>query len=69
MTEYILIYDIPREKKVLQVTINRALKKMKAEKFQHSIWASENLTELKKIATVIKQNGGIANILEKKIVF
>jgi CRISPR/Cas system-associated endoribonuclease Cas2 len=69
MTEYILIYDIPRDKKVLQVTINRALKKMKAEKFQHSIWASENLVELKKIATVIKQNGGIANILEKKIVF
>lgn len=69
MTKYLIIYDIPREYKVLQVTINRALKKIKAEKFQHSVWESESLSELKTIANTIRANKGRASILEKRIVF
>ena len=69
MVKYLIIYDIPRELKVLQVTVNRALKRVKAEKFQHSIWESESLSDLKSIANTIRANKGRVNILEKKVVF
>ncbi|MFH7882499.1 MAG: hypothetical protein QW140_02150 [Candidatus Aenigmatarchaeota archaeon] len=66
--KYILIYDIPREKKVLQVQINRALKATKAEKIQHSVWESDDIRNLRAIATKIRNEGGEAILLEKKIV-
>jgi len=69
MVKYILIYDIPREEKVLQVKVNRMLHSIDAEKVQHSIWRSERLNDLKEIAKVIKQKGGKVNIIEEKIIY
>ena len=66
--KYIIIYDMPREKKSLLVKINRALKSIKAEKIQHSVWESENLSKLKDIANIIKEEGGKALILQKKLI-
>ena len=66
--EYIIIYDLSREKKSILVKVNRALHKIGAKKFQHSIWQSDDLEGLKEIVTLIKRAGGQANILEKKIV-
>ena len=67
--KYLIIYDIPKEKKVLQVQVNRALKSIKAEKIQHSVWESDDLESLKILAKKIKSEGGKAIILEKKALF
>jgi len=69
MKKYVIIYDMPREKKSLQVKINRALKAIKAEKLQHSVWESSDLHSLKEIVKEIRSEGGRANILEKRIIF
>lgn len=66
--KYIIIYDIPREKKVLQVQVNRALKMIRAEKIQHSVWESDDIKSLRAIATIIKNEGGEVVLLEKKLV-
>ena len=68
MEKYILIYDIPREKKVLQVQVNRLLHKIGAEKIQHSVWESKDLDALKLIKRRIEDAGGKVLIIEKKIV-
>ena len=67
--KYLIIYDIPKEKKVLQVQVNRALKSIKAGKIQHSVWGSDDLESLKILAKKIKSEGGKAIILEKKVLF
>ena len=66
--QYILIYDIPRELKSFQVWVNRALKKAGAEKFQHSVWECPDVSNLREIAKRIRKEGGVAVILEKKVV-
>lgn len=66
--KYIIIYDIPRDKKVLQVQVNRALKAIRAEKIQHSVWESDDIKTLRLIATRIKNEGGKAILLEKKVI-
>ncbi|MEM5793907.1 MAG: hypothetical protein QXS48_03410 [Candidatus Aenigmatarchaeota archaeon] len=66
--KYIIIYDIPRDKKVLQVQVNRALKAIRAEKIQHSVWESDDIKTLRLIATRIKNQGGEAILLEKKVI-
>jgi CRISPR/Cas system-associated endoribonuclease Cas2 len=68
MAKYIIIYDIPRERKVLQVQVNRLLKKMRSDKIQHSTWESEDLEGLRQISKKIRDQGGQALILEKKVV-
>ena len=68
MIKYIIVFDIPRDKKVLYVQVNRALKKINAEKIQHSVWESEDLSGLKHVLFMIKEKGGVAKILEKKII-
>ncbi|MCS7106080.1 MAG: hypothetical protein NZ942_02075 [Candidatus Aenigmarchaeota archaeon] len=68
LMKYIIIYDIPRDKKVLQVQVNRALKTIKAEKIQHSVWRSDDLKTLRMIATRIKNEGGKAILLEEKMI-
>lgn len=67
-TKYIIIYDIPRDEKVLQVQINRKLHAINARKVQHSVWESTDLEGLKTIARTIKLHGGIVNVLEEKII-
>ncbi len=62
----ILIYDIPKEKDSLRVKVHRALKEIKAEKMQTSVWRSDNLHELIKIALMIKNSGCEAIVIEEK---
>jgi len=66
MKKFIIIYDIPREKKSLLVKINRMLHNINAEKIQHSVWQSDDMDQLKIIANIIRQEGGEARILEEK---
>ena len=65
----ILLFDIPAGEKILNVKVNRKLKSIGAEKVQNSVWKSENLKELMKIAIWIRNVGGEAKILEEKIIF
>lgn len=65
----ILIFDIPKDEKILAVKVNRLLKSIDAKKLQNSVWKSDNLKELVKIAIWIRNVGGTAIILEEKIIF
>ena len=69
MTEFVLVFDIPRDKPLLALRVNRTLKRIGATKFQHSVWRSENLQDLISLATFIKRHGGKAAILEERFVF
>lgn len=64
----VLIFDIPRENKALAVRVFRALSK-NAELLQFSVWRSDNMSFLMRIAMDIKQNGGTARILEERFIF
>lgn len=66
---HVIIFDIPQGEKILNVKVNRLLKKISAEKIQNSVWRSDNLKELTKIALWIRNAGGKATILEEKIIF
>jgi hypothetical protein len=68
MKKFIIIYDIPREKKSLLVKINRILHAINAEKIQHSIWQSSDIDQLKIIANLIREEGGEARVLEVKTI-
>ena len=67
--DYIIIYDLPSDKKSLLVKVNRELHKIGAERIQHSIWESSKLDSLKEIAELIRDNGGEAMVLEENVVF
>lgn len=69
MKEFILSFDIPRNLSTERRRINRELNKIGAEIIHDSLWKSKNLTELIKIATMIKKFGGKARILEEKLIF
>lgn len=64
----IMIFDIPREKKALSVRVFRALSKQ-AKMIQFSVWESQDLDFLMKLALDIKKEGGDARILEERFVF
>jgi CRISPR/Cas system-associated endoribonuclease Cas2 len=66
---YILIFDIPRKNAILAVKVNRKLKEINAEKIQNSVWRGEDFDELVKIALLIRNSGGKAQIIEEKVVF
>lgn len=65
----ILIFDIPKGETILNVKVNRKLKEIGAVKIQNSVWRSDNLKELIKIAIWIRNVGGKAKVLEEKIIF
>lgn len=66
---YLIIFDLPKDNAVMRVKINRLFKEIGAEKVQNSVWASENLKELTKIAIWIRNVGGTAQIIEEKIIY
>jgi len=66
---FLLTFDIPREMKTLQRQVQRDLHRIDAEMLQFSLWKSENLDELLKIALTIRNFGGSARILEEKFIF
>jgi len=66
---FILIFDISRKDGTLKRKINRKLHRIKAEKIQHSVWKSESLTDLVKVASEIKNNGGNVRVLKEDLIF
>lgn len=66
---YLIIFDIPKDHSILRVKVNRLLKEIDAKMIQNSVWRSENLKELTKIAIWIRNSGGSATILEEKIIY
>ena len=66
---FLITFDIPREMKTLQRQVQRDLHRIDAEMLQFSLWKSEKLDELLKIALTIRNFGGSARILEEKFVF
>lgn len=69
MKEFILVFDLPREKGTVKVRAWRDLQKMGAKMIQFSLWKSDRLDELIKLAIDIKRSGGSARILEEKFIF
>ena len=55
--------------KTLQRQVQRDLHRIDAEMLQFSLWKSEKLDELLKIALTIRNFGGSARILEEKFIF
>jgi len=69
MKDMILLFDIPREERRIELKIWRELKRLDAKMVQHSVWKSGKLQDLIDIATFIKKSGGSATILEEKLIF
>lgn len=67
--EFVLAFDIPTEKSQFRLKINRTLHKIGAVQVQRSLWKSNNLKELIRIATLIKNIGGQARVLEERLIF
>jgi CRISPR/Cas system-associated endoribonuclease Cas2 len=67
--QYLIIFDIPKGHSILRVKVNRLLKEIDAKLVQNSVWSSDNLKELTKIAIWIRNAGGVAHILEEKIIY
>jgi len=69
MKKFVLIFDIPRGERNVELKTWRDLKKTKAKMVQHSVWKHTDLSKLIEITTFIKKSGGSATILEEKLVF
>jgi len=66
--KFLLIFDIPEERASLKRKINRELHKGKAEFVQQSVWRSENLEVLRRIADKIKSEGARASVIREEII-
>jgi hypothetical protein len=64
--KYCIFFDIPTKNYVLRARVNRALKAINAKMIQRSIWKHDNLDQLIKIAQLINQHGGKAELIEWK---
>jgi len=64
--KYVIFFDIPTKNYVLRARVNRALKAINARMVQRSIWKHDNLDQLIKIAQLINQHGGRAELIEWK---
>ena len=68
-TEFLLAFDIPTPERYFKKKINLLLKSCGAKMVQRSLWKSDNLKELIRIAILIKNVGGKARVLEEKLIF
>jgi hypothetical protein len=66
---FILIFDIPKEMRTLELKVNRFLHSINARMLQHSVWKSTDLNQLMDVAMLIKSHKGKASILEEKLIF
>lgn len=66
---FILVFRLPRKSPAFGVKVNRMLKEIGAEKVSNSVWRSEDLRTLTKVAVWIRNADGTANVLEEKIVY
>jgi CRISPR-associated endonuclease Cas2 len=65
---YLIIYDIKRLDSATRLRVNRRLRRLGALKLQHSVWESDDISELKNLVGAIKSSGGNAFITRKRIV-
>jgi hypothetical protein len=66
---FVISFDLPREMNSARVRVFRMLKSRNCRMIHESLWESDNLRELIKIANFIKRFGGSARILEEKFIF
>lgn len=66
---FLLAFDIPTQERYFKKRTNLLLKRIGARMIQRSLWESTNIQELIRIATLIKEVGGKARILEEKFIF
>jgi len=66
--EFAIIFDIPLDKPILKLKVNRALKAIHAKMVQRSIWKSEDFEDLEVILDLIRRHGGKANIIKWEVV-
>jgi len=57
---FILVFDIPRNEPLVELRINRELKRIGAKKLQFSVWQSDKLEKLVETALLIRSSGGQA---------
>lgn len=55
---FLLLYDLGRGENAVRLKINRELRKLGANMFQHSIWEHTNIHKLKEIADLIGNREG-----------
>jgi len=71
--EFIFSFDIPHSKSKnnwpFKIWVYRKLKRINAKMVQRSLWKSSNLNALINLATLIKEDGGKARIMEEKLIF
>jgi CRISPR/Cas system-associated endoribonuclease Cas2 len=67
--KFLIIFDIPRSKMWLKRKVNMILHRSNAEFVQQSVWRSEDLEGLRKVAEKIKSEGARVSILKEEIVF
>jgi len=66
--KYLLCFDLPSKLNYFKVLLNRRLNS-NAKMIQRSVWESEDLEFLKRIAELIRNAGGSAIVLKKEVVF
>jgi len=66
---FLISFDLPREMNGARVRVFRMLKSNRCRMIHQSLWESENLETLIKIANFVKRCGGKARILEERFVF
>ena len=69
LRKFILAFDLPRELHSERKRINIELRRINAKMIQFSIWESEKLEDLIRIAVIIKSFGSTSKILEEKFLF
>ncbi|TAL48476.1 hypothetical protein EPN87_00490 [archaeon] len=67
--EYVFTFDLPTEHASFRVKLHRTLKKINATQVQRSMWKSDNLRELTRLAVLVKNVGGSARITEERLIF
>lgn len=67
--EFVMVFDIPRNKGSVQRQVSRLLARVGTKQIQFSVWKSRDLQALIDIASFIKKSGGDARILEERFVF
>lgn len=67
--DFVMVFDIPRDKGSVQRQVSRLLAKAGAKQIQFSVWKSKESRKLIDIASFIKKSGGDARILEERFIF
>ena len=58
--EFLLSFDLPKERAIIRSRLHRKLKKINAKKIHDSLWKSGDLSSLIDVASIIRANGGSA---------